>query len=310
MKLLRRKSLDESKFIDFAPPKLKTAKTEKTISNSIKITGIGLHSGKKVTMKLSPAPINTGYVFRIKKGNKVFKINASFENVKSTQLCTTLGDVYGNTISTVEHILSALYGLDIDNVFIDLDNNEVPVNDGSSKKFVDEIDRVGVSDQQSFKAYVKILKPIEVSEGEKIARVLPFNYTMFSTEINYSNKVIGKQSISLMLNKDIYRSQICEARTFGLLRDVETLRKAKLALGGGLDNAIIVDEDKILNPEGLRFSDEFVRHKLLDFIGDIALSGKKIIGSFFTSQSGHKLNVKLIQKIFESEQNYKLVSSN
>lgn len=310
MKLLRRKSLDESKFIDFAPPKLKTAKTEKTISNSIKISGIGLHSGKKVTMKLSPAPKNTGYVFRIKKGNKVFKINASFENVKSTQLCTTLGDVYGNTISTVEHILSALYGLDIDNVFIDLDNNEVPVNDGSSKKFVDEIDRVGVSDQQSFKAYVKILKPIEVSEGKKIARVLPFNYTMFSTEINYSNKVIGKQSISLMLNKDIYRSQICEARTFGLLRDVETLRKAKLALGGGLDNAIIVDEDKILNPEGLRFSDEFVRHKLLDFIGDIALSGKKIIGSFFTSQSGHKLNVKLIQKIFESEQNYKLVSSN
>jgi UDP-3-O-[3-hydroxymyristoyl] N-acetylglucosamine deacetylase len=133
---------------------------------------------------------------------------------------------------------------------------------------------------------------------------------MFSTEINYSNKVIGKQSISIMLNKDIYRSQVCEARTFGLLRDVKALREAKLALGGGLDNAIVVDEDKILNPDGLRFSDEFVRHKLLDFIGDIALSGKKIIGSFFTSQSGHKLNIKLIQKIFESEQNYKVVSSN
>ena len=310
MKLLRKKTLNNSKFIDFAPPKLKTAKTEKTISNSIKFIGIGLHSGKKVTMKLSPAPTNTGYVFRIKKENKIFNINASFENVKSTQLCTTLGDAYGNTISTVEHILSALYGLDIDNVFIDLDNNEVPVNDGSSKKFVDEIDRVGVSDQQSFKEYVKILRPIEVSEGQKVARVLPFNYTMFSTEINYSNKVIGKQSISLMLNKDIYRSQICEARTFGLLRDVKALREAKLALGGGLDNAIVVDEDKILNPDGLRFSDEFVRHKLLDFIGDIALSGKKIIGSFFTSQSGHKLNIKLIQKIFESEQNYKVVSSN
>ena len=310
MKLLRKKTLNDSKFIDFAPPKLKTAKTEKTISNSIKFIGIGLHSGKKVTMKLSPAPTNTGYVFRIKKENKIFNINASFENVKSTQLCTTLGDAYGNTISTVEHILSALYGLDIDNVFIDLDNNEVPVNDGSSKKFVDEIDRVGVSDQQSFKEYVKILRPIEVSEGEKVARVLPFNYTMFSTEINYSNKVIGKQSISIMLNKDIYRSQICEARTFGLLRDVKALREAKLALGGGLDNAIVVDEDKILNPDGLRFSDEFVRHKLLDFIGDIALSGKKIIGSFFTSQSGHKLNIKLIQKIFESEQNYKVVSSN
>ena len=274
---LNRKLQDESKFIDFAPPKLKTAKKEKTLCNSIKFSGVGLHSGKKVTMKLSPAPINTGYVFRVKKENKVFNINASFENVKSTQLCTTLGDIYGNTISTVEHILSALYGLDIDNVFIDLDNNEVPVNDGSSKKFVDEIDRVGVSDQQSFKEYVKILRPIEVCEGEKVARVLPFSYTMFSTEINYSNKVIGKQSISLMLNKDIYRSQICEARTFGLLKDVEALREAKLALGGGLNNAIVVDEDKILNPEGLRFSDEFVRHKLLDFIGDIALSGKKLL---------------------------------
>jgi UDP-3-O-[3-hydroxymyristoyl] N-acetylglucosamine deacetylase len=221
-----------------------------------------------------------------------------------------LGDAHGNTISTVEHILSALYGLDIDNVFIDLNNHEVPVNDGSSKKFVDEIEKVGISDQQSFKQYVKILRPIEVIEGEKIARVLPFDYTMFSTEINYSNKVIGKQSISLMLNKEIYKSQICAARTFGLLKDVESLRKANLALGGGLDNAIVVDEDKVLNPEGLRFSDEFVRHKLLDFIGDIALSGKKIVGSFYTSQSGHKLNIKLIQKIFESEQNYKLISSN
>ncbi len=310
MNLLKRKSFGETKFVNFTPPRLKTAKTEKTICNSITFTGIGLHSGKEVTMKLSPAPINTGYVFRIKKKSKIFNIKASFENVKSTQLCTTLGDAHGNTISTVEHILSALYGLDIDNVFIDLNNNEVPVNDGSSKKFVDEIEKVGISDQQSFKQYVKILRPIEVIEGEKIARVLPFDYTMFSTEINYSNKVIGKQSISLMLNKQIYKSQICEARTFGLLKDVESLRKAKLALGGGLDNAIVVDENKVLNPEGLRFSDEFVRHKLLDFIGDIALAGKKIVGSFYTSQSGHKLNIKLIQKIFESEQNYKLVSSN
>ena len=310
MNLLKRKSFGETKFVNFTPPRLKTAKTEKTIGNSITFTGIGLHTSKKVTMKLSPAPINTGYVFKKKKKSKIFNIKASFENVKSTQLCTTLGDAHGNTISTVEHILSALYGLDIDNVFIDLNNHEVPVNDGSSKKFVDEIEKVGIGDQQSFKQYVKILRPIEIIEGEKVARVLPFDYTMFSTEINYSNKVIGKQSISLMLNKQIYKSQICEARTFGLLKDVESLRKAKLALGGGLDNAIVVDENKVLNPEGLRFSDEFVRHKLLDFIGDIALAGKKIVGSFYTSQSGHKLNIKLIQKIFESEQNYKLVSSN
>ncbi len=310
MKLLKKNLPDESKFIKFNPPKIKIAKTEKTLRDAITFSGIGLHSGKKVTMTLSPAPINTGYIFRVKKRNQIFNIKASFENVKSTKLCTTLGDEYGNNISTVEHILSALYGLDIDNIFIDLNNYEVPVHDGSSKKFVDEIEKIGINDQQSFREYVKILKPVEVIEGEKIARVLPFNYSMFSTEINYSNKVIGKQSISLMLNKDIYKSQICEARTFGLLKDVETLRKAKLALGGGLDNAVVVDENKVLNPEGLRFSDEFVRHKLLDFIGDIALSGKKIIGSFFTSQSGHELNIRLIKKIFESEQNYKLISSN
>ena len=284
--------------------------TEKTICSSVKFSGIGLHSGKKVTMTLTPAPVSTGYVFRISNNKHTFKINASFNNVKSTQLCTTLSDSNGNTISTVEHILSALYGLDIDNVFIDLDNNEVPVNDGSSKKFVEEIEKVGTSQQDSFKQYVKILKPVEVREGEKIARVLPFNYTMVSTEINYMNKVIGKQSISVILNKDIYKTQICEARTFGLLKDVEALRKAKLALGGGLHNAIVVDDNDVINPEGLRFSDEFVRHKLLDFIGDIALSGKKIIGSFFTSQSGHKLNIKLLKKIFESEDNYKVISSN
>ena len=261
-------------------------------------------------MTLHPAPVNTGYVFRVNKNQKTHSIKASYKNVKATKLCTTLGDSNGNTISTVEHILSALFGLDIDNIFIDLDNQEVPVHDGSSKKFVEEIEKVGVIDQHSFKKYVKILKPVEVKESCKVARVLPFKYTMISTEINYTNQMIGKQSISVILNKDIYKTQICEARTFGLLKDVETLRKSGLALGGGLHNAVVVDDKRVLNKDGLRFSDEFVRHKLLDLIGDLALSGYKILGSFYTSQSGHQLNIELLKKIFESEKNYELISSN
>ncbi len=249
-------------------------------------------------------------MFRVTKNSKTFKIKASYKNVKSTKLCTTLGDSFGNTISTVEHILSALYGLDIDNVYIDLDSNEIPVNDGSAKKFVEELENAGIKNQQSFKKFIKILKKVEVVEGDKVARVLPFKYTMISTEIDFPNTIIGKQSISLILNKHIYKSQISEARTFGMLKDVETLRKAGLALGGSLNNAVVLDENNVLNRDGLRFSDEFVRHKLLDLIGDLALSGNKIIGSFFTSQSGHQLNIKLLEKIFESEDNYEIINSN
>ena len=261
-------------------------------------------------MTVSPAPPETGFVFRITNNNKKFEIKASFLNVSSTKLCTTISDKLGNSVSTIEHILSALHGMDLDNIFIDLDNKEVPVYDGSAQNFIEEIEKVGTIEQNSYKSFVKILKKVEVRDGDKLARVLPFDYTLITSEINYENQVIGKQSMSILLNRDIYISQISKARTFGLLEDVDALRKAGLALGGGLDNAIVVDKTKILNEEGLRFSDEFIRHKILDFVGDLALSGKKIIGSFFTSQSGHDLNVKLLKKIFESEDNYKVITSN
>ena len=297
-------------FVSFNPPKLKTAKKQKTISKTIKFSGKGLHSNTKVNMTISPAPPETGFVFRITNNKKIFEIKASFLNVSSTRLCTTISDEFGNSISTIEHILSALYGMELDNIYIDLDNKEVPVYDGSAQKFIEEIEKAGTIEQNSFKSFIKILKKVEVRDGNKLARVLPFDYTLITSEINYKNQVIGKQSMSILLNRDIYISQISKARTFGLLEDVDTLRKAGLAMGGGLDNAIVVDKTKILNKEGLRFSDEFIRHKILDFLGDLALSGKKIIGSFFTSQSGHDLNVKLLKKIFESEGNYKIITSN
>ena len=292
-------------------PKFLVAKKQRTINEEISFSGIGLHTGNNVSMRLKPAPINTGYVFRvIRPNNKILEIKADFRNVESTQLCTLLSDKEGNTISTVEHILSACYGLEIDNIFIDLDSNEIPVCDGSSYDFVKKLENSGINEQSEFKKFIRIKRVIEVKDGCKIARVSPFDETMISCEINYDHKLIGKQSISLILTPDIYKSQICNARTFGFLKDVENLRSMKLALGGSLENAIVLDDTKILNNDGLRFSDEFVRHKVLDFIGDISLSGFKMLGSFYTSHSGHSLNISLLNKIFESEKNWELVCSN
>ena len=200
--------------------------------------------------------------------------------------------------------------MEIDNVIIELDSNEIPVYDGSAQDFVKKIKEVGFQEQDSFKKFIKIKKIIEVKSENKYVRVCPFDNTLISTVIDYDHKIIGKQSISIMLTPQIYESQICSARTFGFLKDVEILRKNGLALGGSLDNAIVLDEERVLNKNGLRFSDEFVRHKLLDFIGDISLSGYRMLGSFFSSHPGHAVNNQLLKKVFQSPDNWELVCSN
>ena len=301
--------LDNS-FVEVKLPNFLNATRQKTLKSKITFTGIGLHTGNKVKMTLNPAPIQTGIVFRRQIKGKTQEIKANYENVVSTRLCTVLSDINGNSVSTVEHILSALYAYEIDNVFIDIDSNEIPVYDGSSLEFVKMIEKVSFEEQKSHKKFLKIKKNVEVTIDNKIARVSPFDNTLITTEINYNHKLIGKQSISLVLNPNIYKSQISSARTFGFLKDVDNLRKSGLALGGSLENAIVLDEEEVLNEEGLRFTDEFVRHKLLDFIGDISLSGYRILGSFYTSHPGHELNLELLKKIFESQDNWELVCSN
>ena len=262
-------------------------------------------------MTLSPAPANTGFSFRLIKNGKKVNLKAHYTNVKSTELCTLISDNNGNTVSTVEHILSALYGLEIDNIFIDLNSNEVPVCDGSSMMFVDLLQKNGFQSQNHFKKFIKIKRLIEVRDAEKTARVTPFDQTMITCNVEYPHKCIGKQSISLTLTPEFYKSQICSARTFGFMKDVEELKKKGLIKGGSLENAIVLDDNKVLNENGLRYSDEFVRHKVLDFIGDISLAGYRIIGSFFTSHSGHELNLKLLKEIFfSSKENWELISSN
>ena len=297
-------------FTDQKLPRFLIAEKQKTISKSMTITGIGLHTGNNVSMTLNPAPPNTGFVFRIKKDKSTVFIKAIYSNVHSTELCTLLSDGNGNNISTVEHILSALHGLEIDNVYIDLDSNEVPVCDGSSIIFINSLKKNGFQSQDNFKKFIKIKKVIEVKDNEKIARVSPFDQTMITCNVEYPHKCIGKQSISLTLTPDLYETQISSARTFGFIKDVDKLKEKGLILGGSLDNAIVLDDEKVLNKDGLRFADEFVRHKVLDFIGDISLAGYKIIGSFYTSHSGHELNLKLLKEIFSSNDNWELISSN
>jgi len=309
MYVLKKQNI-KSSFTDQKLPRFLIAEKQKTISKSMTITGIGLHTGNNVSMTLNPAPPNTGFVFRIKKDKSTVFIKAIYSNVHSTELCTLLSDGNGNNISTVEHILSALHGLEIDNVYIDLDSNEVPVCDGSSIIFINSLKKNGFQSQDNFKKFIKIKKVIEVKDNEKIARVSPFDQTMITCNVEYPHKCIGKQSISLTLTPDLYETQISSARTFGFIRDVEKLKEKGLILGGSLDNAIVLDDEKVLNKDGLRFTDEFVRHKVLDFIGDISLAGHKIIGSFYTSHTGHELNLKLLKEIFSSNDNWELISSN
>ena len=286
-------------------PKLSYAKKQSTIYKPISFKGVGLHSGKKVEMILHPAVENTGYVFKVKNGpNSFVDIIADYKNVTRTRLCTTISNDSGHEISTTEHILSALYGLNIDNIIIELTASEIPVMDGSSIEFVNSIVNNGIVEQENFKKVIKINKSIEIKEGNKIARVSPHNETIITCEIEFDSDLIGHQTISLVLNPDIYKSQISNARTFGFLKDVNDLRKNNLALGGSLDNAIVISNNKILNKDGLRYNDEFVRHKALDLIGDISLAQYKIVGSIYSFRAGHDLNNKLLHKVFSSRDNW------
>ncbi len=287
-------------------PKISYASKQKTLSKTISFSGVGLHTGCKSTIVLHPAPENTGYLFKIKNGPCSFSdILGTYSNVSSTILCTTLSNQSGFKISTTEHLLSSLYGLEIDNVIIEIiAGNEIPILDGSASEFVDGINSCGSETQNFTKKIIKIIKEVEVIENDKVIRVSPHDETLITCEIDFDSKIIGHQSMSLILNRDIYSSQISNARTFGFLEQVEILRKKGLALGGNFENAIVISKDKVVSKNGLRYNDEFVRHKTLDLIGDFSLAGFKIQASIFSYKAGHDLNNKLLRKIFSSSENW------
>ncbi len=280
---------------------------QQTLSQSISISGVGLHSGINVNMKLLPAKANDGIRFYRTDLDKDNMIEAIWSNVSNTRLSTTISNNFGVSVSTIEHLMSALSGLHIDNLKIEIDGPEVPIMDGSSKDFVNLIDTIPLKNLGIKRKIIKVNKNIKVKNEDSFIELKPNKQFSIDFEIDFPSNLISKQSCQLQLVNGNYKSDIASARTFGFEKDVEMLRSNGLALGGSLDNAVVVGEDKILNEEGLRFKDEFVRHKILDSIGDLYLAGAPIQGYFFGNKSGHYLNNLLLKKLFSDENNYEYI---
>ena len=282
---------------------------QRTLKNTIRATGVGLHTGKKVMMTLRPAAVDTGVVFRRVDLAEPVEIRARAENVGDTMLGTTLvsGEV---RISTVEHLLSAFAGLGIDNAYVDVSAAEVPIMDGSAGPFVFLLQSAGLEEQKAPKRFVRIKKTVRVSEGDKWAQFDPFDGFKVNFEIEFNHPIFKRraQRASMDFSTTSFLKEVSRARTFGFMRDLETLRSRNLALGGNLDNAIVLDDFRVLNEEGLRYEDEFVKHKILDAIGDLYLLGHSLIGEFSGHKSGHALNNLLLRTLLADAQAWESVS--
>lgn len=282
---------------------------QRTLKNVIRATGVGLHTGEKIYLTLRPAAPETGIVFRRVDLPEPVEIAARPEHVSDTRLCTTVG--HGEVrISTVEHLLSAMAGLGIDNAYIDLSAPEVPIMDGSAGPFVFLIQSAGIEEQPAPKRFIRIKESVQVEDGDKWARFDPFDGFKVDFSIDFDHPVFRThtRSASLDFSTTSFVKEVSRARTFGLLCDVERLREKNLALGGSLDNAIVVDDYRILNDDGLRYEDEFVKHKILDAIGDLYLLGHSLIGAFSGHKSGHELNNRLLRALMANENAWELVT--
>ncbi len=275
---------------------------QRTLSSKINASGVGLHTGKKVSLTLKPAEADAGITF-IRTDIQSNPIKASFDNVNDTRLQTSLSNNEVR-ISTVEHLLSALAGLGIDNAIIELDGPEVPIMDGSARPFVFMIQSAGIKEQDAPKKFIKVTKPIEVRQNEKWARIEPFDgfKVAFTIDFNHPAFDNSSQSSEIDFSSVSYLSQVSRARTFGFVRDIENLRKNNLALGGSVNNAVVIDDYRVVNDEGVRFQDEFVKHKILDAIGDLYLLGHGLIGSFSAYKSGHHLNNLLLRELDNNQE--------
>jgi len=282
---------------------------QRTLKNVIRATGVGLHTGEKIYLTLRPAPVDAGIVFRRVDLDPVVEIPARAENVGDTQLSTTLIHD-GVRISTVEHLLSAMAGLGIDNAIIDLSAPEVPIMDGSAGPFVFLLQSAGVQEQDALKRFIRIKRPVFVEDGDKWARFEPFDGFKVSFSIDFDHPAFhgrAKQA-STDFSTTSFVKEVSRARTFGFMRDIEALRANNLALGGSMENAIVVDDYRILNDDGLRYEDEFVKHKVLDAIGDLYLLGRSLIGAFSGHKSGHALNNQLLRTLMAEQDAWELVT--
>jgi len=282
---------------------------QRTLKNSIRATGVGLHTGKKVLMTLFPAPPDSGIVFRRTDLDPPVDIPAHAENVGETMLGTTLhrGDA---KISTVEHLLSALAGLGIDNLVVEVSAPEVPIMDGSAGPFVFLLQSAGIDEQKAPKRFIRILESVRVEDGDKWASFDPYDGFRVGFSIDFNHPMFTKRTSTseIDFSTTSFVKEVSRARTFGFMRDLESLRAHNLALGGNLDNAIVLDDNRILNEDGLRYEDEFVKHKILDAIGDLYLLGHSLIGEFSGFKSGHALNNKLLRKLISSQSAWREVT--
>ncbi len=281
---------------------------QRTLKNSIRATGVGLHTGRKVFVTLRPAPANTGMVFRRVDLDPVVEIAARAENVGDTVLSTSLAKAQAR-ISTVEHLLSACAGLGIDNAYVDVSAPEVPIMDGSAGPFVFLIQSAGIAEQNVSKKFIRIKRQVFVEDGDKWARLEPFNGFKVAFSIDFDHPCFEDMSThaEIDFSTTSFVKEVSRARTFGFLKEVEMLREKNLALGGSLHNAVVIDDYRILNEDGLRYEDEFVKHKILDAIGDLYLLGHSLIGAFRGHKSGHALNNRLLRKLLADASAWELV---
>jgi UDP-3-O-[3-hydroxymyristoyl] N-acetylglucosamine deacetylase len=282
---------------------------QRTIKAGIKATGIGLHTGKKVTMSLRPAPVDAGIVFRRVDLDVAADIRASADAVTDTRLCSAL-ESNGVKVATVEHLMSALAGLGIDNIYVDLSGPEVPIMDGSAAPFVFLLQSAGLEELNAPKKFFRVRRAVEVRDGDKWARFDPYDGFRLTFSIIFDHPVFDRagQTITVDLAETSYAKEVARARTFGFVQDVEAMRNAGLALGGSLDNAVVLDEYRVLNADGLRYADEFVKHKVLDAIGDLYLVGHPLIGAFSAHKSGHALNNQLLRALMADREAWELVT--
>lgn len=280
-----------------------------TLAEQVTLTGIGVHSGKPASITLIPAEAGVGIVFTRTDQDDSVEVPALWDKVSATALCTVLGDPSKDGISTVEHIMAALFGMGVDNLIVEIDGPEMPIMDGSSAVFVEAIEQVGVKRLDRGRRYLKVKKAVRVDTGSAWCELHPYEGTKFDITIDFDTPLIGRQEFSSDMTPDVFRDELSRARTFGNVKDVEQLWKMGFALGSSLENSVAIAEDKVLNPEGTRWPDEFARHKALDAVGDLALAGLPILGLYRSYKGGHKMNHAILVKLFEDPGSFEIVES-
>jgi UDP-3-O-[3-hydroxymyristoyl] N-acetylglucosamine deacetylase len=281
-----------------------------TLKSRATLTGTGVHSGKPVTVHFLPADADTGVVFQLSNGSEGREFRALVSEVGATDLSTMLGDPAGEHIATVEHLMATLFGLGIDNIVIEIDGREVPILDGSAMAFVEAIGQAGIDTLPVKRRYIRVVKPVRIENGASWAEFRPYDGTRFEIEIDFESPAIGRQLFASDMNADIFRRDIARARTFGFMKDVERLWAAGYALGSSLENSLVIgDDNRVINMGGLRYPNEFVRHKTMDAMGDLALAGARFIGCFRSYRGGHRLNAAALRRLLSDRSAFEIVET-